>query len=234
MSAPTIKRAAIVLAAGSGQRLNLGTNKSWLKISGKELAIWSLIWLKETGLFDKYVLVVHASEISEASEIVNKSLDFKVEIISGGSTRHGSETAALKHLATQIDNKEVDYVLIHDGARPLATPEIINDVVRAAEQFGGSLPYLPTAKLVGDYFNLENLVRVQTPQVFRAKQTLAAYLQAENDDFIGSDTAMCLEKYQPELKIKAVLGSTQNIKVTYPDDISLAESILEFIQEKLI
>lgn len=231
MSAPTIKRAAIVLAAGSGQRLNLGINKSWLKISGKELAIWSLIWLKETDLFDKYVLVVHTNEISEASEIVNKSLDFKVEIISGGSTRHGSETAALKHLAVQINTEEIHYVLIHDGARPLATPEIISDVVKAAEQFGGGLPYLPTAKLVGEYFNLENLVRVQTPQVFKAKETLAAYLQAEIDGFIGSDTAMCLEKYHPELKIKAVLGSTQNIKVTYPDDIPLAESMLEFIQK---
>jgi 2-C-methyl-D-erythritol 4-phosphate cytidylyltransferase len=230
MSLKKIRRTAIVLAAGSGQRLNLGMNKSWLKISGKELAIWSLIWLKKTELFDRYVLVVHPDEILDAREIINQNLDFEIEIIAGGTSRHGSETAALKHISDHINAVECDYVLIHDGARPLATVDIIKDVVQAAEEFGGSLPYLPTAKLAGKSNDLDKLVRVQTPQVFKAKEALAAYLMAEKEGFTGSDTAMCLEKYQPDLKIKAVLGSTQNIKVTYPDDIPLAESMLTFLQ----
>jgi 2-C-methyl-D-erythritol 4-phosphate cytidylyltransferase len=230
MSIKKIRRTAIVLAAGNGQRLNLGMNKSWLKISGKELAIWSLIWLKKTDFFDRYILVVRPDEISDAREIINQNLDFKIEIIAGGTSRHGSETAALKHISDQINAGECHYVLIHDGARPLATVDIIADVVQAAEEFGGSLPYLPTAKLTGNSNVLHKLVRVQTPQVFKAKEALAAYQMAEKEGFTGSDTAMCLEKYQPNLKIKAVLGSSQNIKVTYPDDIALAESMLTFLQ----
>ncbi len=220
------KKVAIVLAAGSGQRLNAGVNKSWLKIAGKELVIWSLIWLKKTDLFSRFVLVVHRDEIEEARQIIKNNLDFEVEIIEGGATRHGSETAALKYLSKDINSEAVNYVLIHDGARPLATPDLIKEIVDAAEKYGGSLPYLPTAKLISAGEKVENLVRVQTPQVFRAKETLTAYLEAEKNNFVGSDTAMCLEKFQPSLPIKAVFGTMQNIKVTYPDDIPLAESML--------
>jgi 2-C-methyl-D-erythritol 4-phosphate cytidylyltransferase len=227
MSEHNQERAAIVLAAGSGQRLNAGINKSWLQIAGKELAVWSLIWLQKSNLFKRFILVVHENEINEAQKIIKKHLDFTVEIIAGGSTRHGSETAALKYLAQDINLKKINLVLIHDGARPLATPDLIHEIVEAAEIYGGSLPYLPTAKLISDSENVENLIRVQTPQVFRAKETLDAYLEAEKDGFIGSDTAMCLEKYQPRLEIKAVFGTIKNIKVTYPDDIQLAESMLK-------
>ena len=229
MTSKPINRTAIVLAAGSGQRLNLGMNKAWLKISGKELAIWSLIWLERTHLFNCYVLVVHENEIEEAKKIVKKSLNFDIDVIKGGSTRHGSETEALKYLSSAINSEKCEFVLIHDGARPLATPDLIKDIVSAAEEHGGALPYLPTAKLISATSHLKDLIRVQTPQVFRAKETLDAYLQAEADNFIGSDTAMCLEKYVPELKIKAVFGTSQNLKVTYPDDILLAESMLNQI-----
>ncbi len=227
MSEHNQERAAIVLAAGSGQRLNAGINKSWLQIASKELAVWSLIWLQKSNLFKRFILVVHENEISDAHEIIKKHLDFNVEVIEGGSTRHGSETAALKYLAQDIDSNKINLVLIHDGARPLATPDLIHEIVEAAEIYGGSLPYLPTAKLISDSENVENLIRVQTPQVFRAKETLDAYLEAEKDGFTGSDTAMCLEKYQPQLEIKAVFGTMKNIKVTYPDDIQLAESMLK-------
>ena len=162
---------------------------------------------------------------------MQENVDFEVDIIAGGTTRHSSETSALKHISKEIESDQCDYVLIHDGARPLATPELIVEIVKTAEQYGGSLPYLPTAKLSSDSLNVKNLIRVQTPQVFRAKETLSAYLAAERDGFSGSDTAMCLEKYQPNLQIKAVFGTTQNIKVTYPDDIPLAESILSYISK---
>lgn len=224
-----IHRAAIVLAAGSGQRLNLGVNKSWLKISSKELVLWSLIWLEQTQLFNKFVLVVHENELAQAREILRKNLGFNVEIITGGTSRHSSETQALKYLANDIKSGQCDYVLIHDGARPLATPELIKKIVFAAEKCGGALPYLPTAKLISDASLFENLIKVQTPQVFKAEETLNSYLKAESDGFTGSDTSMCLEKYAPNLPIKAVLGTAQNLKVTYPDDVELAESVLNQI-----
>lgn len=227
MSVGGSKKAAIVLAAGSGQRLNAGINKSWLKIAGKELAIWSLIWLKNTELFEKFILVVHENEIPQAKQIVRKNLDFTIDIIPGGTTRHESETKAINYLSEEINSGSVSYVLIHDGARPLATPDLIQEIVAVAEIYGGSLPYLPTAKLISETENVENLIRVQTPQVFRAKETLNAYLMAEVEGFTGSDTSMCIERYQPNLTIKAVFGTNQNIKVTYPDDIPLAESMLK-------
>jgi 2-C-methyl-D-erythritol 4-phosphate cytidylyltransferase len=95
----------------------------------------------------------------------------------------------------------------------------------AAEEFGGALPYLETSTLTGQEFK-GTLIRVQTPQVFRAPVLLDAYRKSMVAGFEGSDTAMCVEEFRPDVQVKCVLGSAQNIKVTYPQDLIMAEHIL--------
>ena len=218
-------RTAVVLAAGSGTRLGAGSNKVWLPLAGRELATWSFQWLAQTELFDRYVVAVQPHEREIVRDIVQRHVEVPVDIIDGGTTRHGSEIRVLEYLAPSIESGDCELVLIHDGARPLASPTLIKDVVRAAEEFGGALPYLETSTLTGQEFT-GTLIRVQTPQVFRAEVLLDAYRQSAKVGFEGSDTAMCVEEFRPDIQVKCVLGSAQNIKVTYPQDLIMAEHIL--------
>lgn len=218
-------RTAVVLAAGSGTRLGAGSNKVWLPLAGRELATWSFQWLAQTGLFDRYVIAVQPHERETVRDILHRHVEVPVDIVDGGTTRHGSETRVLEYLAPSIESGDCELVLIHDGARPLASPTLIKNVVHAAEEFGGALPYLETSTLTGQEFS-GTLIRVQTPQVFRAQVLLDAYRQSTKVGFEGSDTAMCVEEFRPEIQVKCVLGSAQNIKVTYPQDLIMAEHIL--------
>jgi 2-C-methyl-D-erythritol 4-phosphate cytidylyltransferase len=218
-------RTAIVLAAGSGTRLGAGANKVWLPLGGRELATWSFRWLADTSLFDRFVIVVHPQEREEARDILLRHVDVPIDIVDGGSSRHDSETRALEYLAPAIESGDCTTVLIHDGARPLASPSLIRAVVSAAETHGGALPYLETAHITGEWSG-ERLIRVQTPQVFEARSLLDAYRKATVAGFEGSDTAMCLEQFRPDVTIMAVKGSAQNLKVTFPQDLIMAEHIL--------
>ncbi len=218
-------RTAVVLAAGSGTRLGAGANKVWLPLAGRELATWSFQWLAQTELFDRYVVAVQPQEREIVRDILQRHVDVPVDIIDGGATRHGSEMRVLEYLAPAIESGDCELVLIHDGARPLASPSLIRDVVQAAEDFGGALPYLETSTLTGQEYE-GTLIRVQTPQVFRATALLDAYRQSAISGFEGSDTAMCIEEFRPDIQVKCVLGSAQNLKVTYPQDLIMAEHIL--------
>ena len=218
-------RTAVVLAAGSGTRLGAGANKVWLPLGGRELATWSFRWLQQTELFDRYVIVVHPSEREAARDILRRHVDVPVDIVDGGSSRHDSETRALEYLSASIESGDCALVLIHDGARPLASPSLVRRIVHAAEESGGSLPYLDTAHITGSHEG-QRLVRVQTPQVFAAKPLLDAYRQAAVAGFEGSDTSMCMERFRPDIPVRVVKGSAQNLKVTYPQDLVMAEHIL--------
>lgn len=218
-------RTAIVLAAGSGTRLNAGTNKVWLPLAGRELASWSVRWLVESEIFDRFVIVTHPDEREFARAALKKHIRADLDFVDGGNSRHGSETRALEYLAPSIESGQCKLVLIHDGARPLAAPSLIKRIVSAAEETGGAIPYLESAALDGAPVD-SHLVRVQTPQVFSAAPLLAAYRSAARDGFEGSDTSMCVEKYAPEVTVTCVRGTAQNLKVTYPQDLVMAEHIL--------
>jgi 2-C-methyl-D-erythritol 4-phosphate cytidylyltransferase len=184
-------------------------------------------------LFDRFVAVVNPLEIDLAREILQKHLNFPIDLIEGGKSRHESESRALEYISPSIDAGRCSSVLIHDGARPLAAPSLISRLVEAAEESGGSIPYLDTGKLIGDYPANHRVVRVQTPQVFHAAPLLAAYRRAAVENFEGTDTASCVEKFAPDIQVRVVRGSAQNLKVTYPQDLVMAEHILASQQFEL-
>ena len=150
-----------------------------------------------------------------------------IEIVYGGATRHESEFNALQYLKPAIIAEEIDIVLIHDGARPLATPELFSAIADGAAQHGGAIPTIALDSREMDIAREETVARVQTPQGFRAQPLLAAYEQSVKEGFVGTDTAACMEKYFPEVKIFAVPGDVFNFKITYPQDLTIAELLVQ-------
>jgi 2-C-methyl-D-erythritol 4-phosphate cytidylyltransferase len=221
--------AVVVLAAGSGTRFGHSTNKVWLPLHGRRIISHSL--RNATASFPdcRVVLVIDPADAAMATEILAGEIpQIPVELVEGGRTRHESEFHALKHLAPEILAGEIDVVLIHDGARPLASSRLFVDVATAALSHGGALPAIDVDPLEIDIVTVDRIARVQTPQAFRAKEVLAAYIKAEEDGFIGTDTAACMEQYFPNTESVAVPGEATNIKITYPHDLMLAEKIISF------
>jgi 2-C-methyl-D-erythritol 4-phosphate cytidylyltransferase len=148
--------------------------------------------------------------------------------VAGGSSRHESEWHALQALEPAIRNRETDVVVVHDAARPLAGAAMFADVIAAAYADGGALPVcdqpslLPLADAAPEH---RRTVAVQTPQAFRAGPLLAAYTAAAADGFVGTDTASCVVRYTA-LDVRCVPGDAANIKITFPEDLVLAERLL--------
>jgi 2-C-methyl-D-erythritol 4-phosphate cytidylyltransferase len=149
--------------------------------------------------------------------------DREVLVVDGGATRHASEWEALRVLADDIESGDVDVVVVHDGARPLAGTALWKAVIDAARDVGGAIPVVPVTQLLhADLTPVADAVgAVQTPQAFRAGEVLAAYRAAAADGFEGTDTAACVSAYAG-VAVAAVPGSALNLKVTFPEDVALA------------
>lgn len=221
------KIAVVVLAAGSGTRFGHSTNKVWMPLKDRRIISHCLLNATESFPGCRTVLVIDPADEVMAREVLALEIpEIAVEIVNGGRTRHDSEFNALRHLAPDILSEGIDVVLIHDGARPLASSRLFNEIAVAARVHGGALPAIDVDPLEIDIVTANRIARVQTPQAFRAKEVLAAYTQAEKDGFIGTDTAACMEEYFPETQSIAVLGESTNIKITYLHDLAIAERII--------
>lgn len=221
--------AAVVLAAGEGRRVGAGTNKVLLPLAGTPVFAWSLRTVAELGYVDALVVVVRPQDRPAVEAAVAAARPgMEVMVVEGGDTRHGSEWNALQALADRIDAGGLDVVAIHDGARPLAGTGLWTAVVRAAHEHGGALPVREQHGLLGKTAEDqpgEVLAAVQTPQAFRAGPLLDAYRKAERDGFTGTDTASCVERYA-HLPVHAVPSAATNLKITFPEDVALAERLL--------
>ena len=216
--------ASIVLAAGSGTRFGHDMNKVWLQLGGRHIISRSLANAAANFKDARIILVINpADEEFARNALAIDAMPSSIEIVYGGASRHESEFKALQYLKPSILAGELDIVLIHDGARPLATPELFSAIADGATQHGGAIPTIPLNAHEMDLARHETVARVQTPQGFKAQQLLVAYEKAESEGFIGTDTSACMEKYCPELKICAVAGDVLNFKITYPQDLAIAE-----------
>jgi 2-C-methyl-D-erythritol 4-phosphate cytidylyltransferase len=228
---PRGPRAALVLlAAGSGSRVGADTNKVLLPLAGRRVLTWSLTWTDDLPWCVRTVVVLREQDHDAVrSALAREAGGRAVDVVTGGSSRHESELNALRLLAPQIRSGDVDVVVIHDAARPLTGPRMFDEVARAAHLLGGALPVLPQHGLVGADSEVvvgsDRLVTVQTPQAFRALPLLEAYESAAAEGFTGTDTAACMERYS-DTAVRGLPGAATNIKVTFPEDLFLAERIL--------
>ena len=215
--------AAVVLAGGSGTRVGADRNKVLLTLGDEPVLRHSV---RTATLVSDVRVVVVVVRPGDAPDL-DGDWPVPVETAPGGETRHASEWSALQHLRPRVETGEVDVVAIHDAARPLASVSLWDAVVDAAREHGGALPARPAVGLLRREPGppLDELVTVQTPQAFRAGPLLEAYAAAQRDGFTGTDTAACVAAYS-DLRLRAVPGEATNLKVTWPDDLPLAERLL--------
>ena len=219
--------AVVILAAGAGSRVGAEVNKVLLPLGDAPVLAWSVRDALTLAGVRRVVLVVRPGERDAVSAAVAPYLgDGEVSLVDGGATRHASEWNALRALAPEIEAGGVDVVAIHDGARPLAGIRLFEATIAAARADGGAIPVVPLTQLVATDASVVpgGLAGVQTPQAFRAPELLAAYRAAERDGFEGTDTAACLEAYA-DLRVTAVPGTPANLKITFPEDVVLAERL---------
>ena len=226
---PTAPRAAaVILAAGSGTRVGADVNKVLLRVHGVPILARSVKTVLEVVGVHRIVLVVRPEDRDAVSEAVGPHLGaHDLWVVDGGAHRHDSEWQALRTLAAEIEEAEIEVVAIHDAARPLASVSLWREVIDAAAEHGGAIPVVPTARLSqrDGTVATAGLVGVQTPQAFAARELLGAYRQADRDGFIGTDTAACLERYA-DIVVAGVPSTAANLKVTFAEDIALAEALL--------
>ena len=222
---------AVVLAAGMGTRVGADGNKAYLRVAGRSMVAWSIDTLTRVPEIARTVLVFRRGEFELARDTVRREIPTAtVEFVEGGDSRHASETNVLRHLANDIDSGAIDVVVIHDAARPIAGPDMFVTALAVAREFGGAIPAIPAADVVRtrDGADIESLtgsatlVRVQTPQAFRAAALLQAYRAAEREGFEGTDTSSCVEEFT-DAEVRTFRGEQRNLKVTYAADIVVAE-----------
>jgi 2-C-methyl-D-erythritol 4-phosphate cytidylyltransferase len=224
-SQPTV--ASVVLAAGSGTRFGQNINKVWLPLNGRHIISRSLTNAAASFKDARVIVVINPDDEEFARKALEAdTMPASIEIVYGGASRHESEYNALQHLKPAILAGEIDIVLIHDGARPLATPELFGAISAGAAQHGGAIPTIALDPREMDTVRKETVARVQTPQGFRAQPLLEAYEKSIKEGFIGTDTSACMEKYCPEVTILAVPGDVFNFKITYPQDLTTAELLV--------
>ena len=220
--------AVVILAGGSGSRVGADTNKVLLPLGDSTVLGRSVRAALAVPDVVRLVLVVRAGDDDTVGEAVGPLLgDREVRLVRGGATRHASEWAALRSLAEDIDVGLVDVVAVHDGARPLAGAGLFEATLAAALEHGGALPVVDLPGLLGRDLRPapEGLAGVQTPQAFRAAPLLDAHQRAAADGFESTDTAACFERYC-DLPVVAVHGGATNLKVTFPEDVTVAERLL--------
>jgi 2-C-methyl-D-erythritol 4-phosphate cytidylyltransferase len=227
---------AVVLCAGQGRRMAHAQNKVFLPLAGKPLLAHTLAAFDRAAEVQEVLLIAHPDELEQCRRLVADHKVARVIGISpGGATRHQSEEAALGVLRDAIESGTVDVVLIHDGARPLVRPAEIDTLTRAARIYGGALLATPLGSeetiaqldddgMLVDALPPSDLWRAQTPQGFDARELLRAYDAARADGFAGTDTAASYERLGHGVRI--VAGSSENFKVTTPDDLLRAEAVL--------
>ncbi len=214
---------AIIVAAGTSQRMG-GLNKAFAPLGNKPLLAWSVDTCQECRLVSRIAIALRKDDLASGQKLARQRGWTKVsQIYPGGRLRQDSVKQGLPEMAG------CDWVMVHDGARPFLTPELIQDGLEAARETGAAIAAVPvtdTIKQAGDDGLIEETISrdklwlAQTPQIFRLELLTQAYekLTAE-----ATDDAAAVERRG--YKVKLYRGSYRNIKVTTPTDLALAEVI---------
>lgn len=218
------KVGAVIVAAGSSRRMG-GVEKVFALLGGKPVLARVVDVFQRCNPIDQIIIVVSQQNLKSGQQLVAEQGWSKVTAVCpGGERRQDSVVAGLGRLS------HCSWVVVHDGARPLVTEDLIERGLEAATETGAAaaaVPVTDTIKVAGDDWFVQktplrrNLWAVQTPQVFRFDIIAEAYRQAKGE---VTDDATLVE--QLGYRVKLYMGSYGNIKVTTPDDLALAEVLV--------
>lgn len=233
------KVVAIVPAAGAGKRLGLGINKAFAILRGAPLIVHCLAMLARTQLVAEAIVVLAPAEVDEgrtllASYQAEYFAALPIKVVAGGKERQDSVANALAAVPA-----DAAYIAVHDGARPFAGRAVFARTLAAAKEQGAAIAAVPvknTIKVVDadgvvvDTPVRSTLVAVQTPQVFRAQLLKDAYAHLAAHPAVVTDDASVVELLGH--KVVVAEGRYENIKITTPEDLVLAEHFLEELQQE--
>jgi 2-C-methyl-D-erythritol 4-phosphate cytidylyltransferase len=215
------KVGAVIVAAGESRRMG-GVDKVFAPLGGEPILMRVIETFQKCKVIAQIVVAVNRKDMEKCRQLVaGGRFDKVTDVCLGGRRRQDSVEAGLKRL------KNCDWVVIHDGARPLVTVELIERGLEAARETCvavAAVPVTDTIKVVGDDEIVmgtpprQHLRAVQTPQVFHLDIITRAYQKASGD---VTDDASLVE--QAGYKVKLYMGSYDNIKITTPEDLALAE-----------
>ena len=231
------RTAAVVLAAGQGKRMQSAVAKQFLLLDGEPVVCHALRAFEESEV-ETVVLVAGADEIEYCRKEIVEKFGFKkvMNVVAGGKERYHSVYEGLQALEPVLESDGI--VLIHDGARPMVTGEMIARTIRAAEEYGACVAAMPVKDTIkvadAEQFaamtpDRSTLWQMQTPQTFRYGLVYEAYQKLLSDVSYQkgiTDDAMVVETMCSG-RVKLVEGSYENIKVTTPEDMLVAEVFLK-------
>lgn len=226
--------AAVIAAAGRGTRMDLDINKQYIEIQGMPILAMTISKFENCGLIDEIVVVANKDEIDYCKRNVVERFGFSkvAAVVEGGESRQRSVFNGLNEVSAGCG-----IVLIHDGARPFVNTESIIDCINAARSYGAACVAVPAKDTIkesdGDGFVVRTLDRsnlwlIQTPQAFDHEMIMDVHSRAMLDNFEATDDAMLAEKYG--YRVRLVMGSYSNIKVTTKEDLIFAEALCRNMQ----
>ena len=219
----------VIVSAGRGSRMKADINKQFLKLKGKEVIAHTIDKFYNNKNIDEIGVVVKEDEADFFRRNIIDKYGYKnIKIAFGGKERQDSVFNGLKAV-----NERCDIVLIHDGARPFVTDEIIKNSIECAKKNKCvivGVPVKDTIKIINkdnevcDTPNRSTLWSIQTPQVFEYLSIIKAHKIAKEKSYYGTDDSMLMEYLG--YNVKVIEGSYNNIKITTPEDLKIGEEIL--------
>ena len=221
-----MKKFAIIVAGGSGQRMNSTIPKQFLLLQGKPVLYHTLEAFHKADPQTELLVVLPAEQFDYWKSIISELPEIPHRLVEGGESRFQSSKNAIESIS------EDGLVAIHDGVRPLIESELISNAFQAAFESGNavlavaskdSVRCYSTEQAGFEHLNRESIRLIQTPQIFTLKDLKTAFKQEYSTDF--TDDARVVES--TGIKINLVEGSYRNIKITTPEDLDLAEVLLK-------
>ncbi|RFZ86093.1 2-C-methyl-D-erythritol 4-phosphate cytidylyltransferase [Mucilaginibacter terrenus] len=225
MSQPISKAYAVIVAGGSGTRMQSALPKQFIPLHGRPIMMYTIEAFVASGYSPEIILVLHADYHGLWTELCNvHNFAVKHTLIAGGETRFHS----VKNAIDQITDKNV-LIAVHDAVRPLVSKTAIDKAYLCAETYGTAVVAVKSRDSVrhasgttSASIDRESIYLVQTPQTFKSDLLRAAYTQPYNTRF--TDDASVVECSGAEIKL--VAGSYTNFKITFPEDITIAEALI--------
>ncbi|MCU6711636.1 2-C-methyl-D-erythritol 4-phosphate cytidylyltransferase [Paenibacillus sp. J5C_2022] len=222
------KWGVVIVAAGRGTRMGTKESKQYLQLGDRPVLVHTLELFQRLAIVDEIVLVVGQDDVGRCSEWVGTYGMSKVNaIVPGGGERQHSVLLGLRAIAS-------DWVMVHDGVRPFVSEAAVEGCCRSAQSSGAAVLAVPVKDTIKQVDGAGTIVStpdrrslwaIQTPQAFRRAELVAAHEQAEAEGYLGTDDAMVMER--AGARVIVAKGEYTNIKITTPDDLPLAEFLLQ-------